>query len=185
MSFEFQKQKIEDVVLIKPKVYQDNRGCFVELFKKSEFQKHGIIDEFKQDNCSVSSKHVLRGLHYQKKPYGQAKLIQCIKGEIIDIALDIRLNSKTFGKYVKTKLSKENNQILYIPEGFAHGFISLSDEAIVTYKVTNEYNPNSQKGIFWADSDLEIDWGIDFQPILSMQDKTLPELKNIPKEELF
>lgn len=184
MPFEFEKQSIEDVILVKPKVFGDNRGFFMESYKKSEFIKNGIDIEFQQDNHSKSSAKVLRGLHYQAKPYEQAKLVRCITGKIYDIAVDIRPNSKTFGQYVKVELSEDNKNMLYIPKGFAHGFVVLSSEAELLYKASGEYNPKADRGIFWADKDLNIDWGIDFEPILSEKDQNQPKLKDIDKEEI-
>ena len=184
MPFEFEKQSIEDVILVKPKVFGDNRGFFMESYKKSEFIKNGIDIEFQQDNHSKSSAKVLRGLHYQAKPYEQAKLVRCITGKIYDIAVDIRPNSKTFGQYVKVELSEDNKNMLYIPKGFAHGFVVLSSEAELLYKASGEYNPKADRGIFWSDKDLNIDWGIDFEPILSEKDQNQPKLKDIDKEEI-
>ena len=184
MPFEFEKQSIEYVILVKPKVFGDNRGFFMESYKKSEFIKNGIDIEFQQDNHSKSSAKVLRGLHYQAKPYEQAKLVRCITGKIYDIAVDIRPNSKTFGQYVKVELSEDNKNMLYIPKGFAHGFVVLSSEAELLYKASGEYNPKADRGIFWADKDLNIDWGIDFEPILSEKDQNQPKLKDIDKEEI-
>lgn len=179
MPFEFVPQKIQDVVLVKPRVFEDNRGFFAECYKKSDFLKAGIDIDFQQDNHSKSTKGVLRGLHYQKAPYSQAKLVRCIKGRIYDIAVDIRPFSKTFKEYVRVELSEDNKQMLYIPEGFAHGFVVLSDEAEILYKAGAEYNPEADSGIFWADNDLNIDWGIDFAPILSEKDLQLPLLKEV------
>ena len=179
MPFEFIKQKIEDVILIRPKVFGDHRGFFTETYKKSEFEANGIKTLFLQDNHSKSSKGVLRGLHYQLPPYEQAKLVRCVRGKIFDVAVDIRKNSKTFGQYVKVELSEENKHMLYIPEGFAHGFVVLSDEAELLYKTSNEYAPQYDKGIYWADKDLNIDWGIDFEPVLSEKDKNQPEFKEM------
>ena len=179
MSFEFEKQKIEDVILIKPKVFGDNRGFFFESYKKSEFAANGITVEFNQDNHSKSTAHVLRGLHFQKPPYGQAKLVRCIRGRIYDVAVDIRPDSETFGKYVKVELSEENKHMLFIPDGFAHGFVVLSDVAELMYKASGEYAPQADCGIIWNDETINIDWGIDFEPILSEKDtkqKTLKEL---------
>lgn len=184
MPFEFEKQSIEDIILVKPKVFGDNRGFFMESYKKSEFIKNGIDIEFQQDNHSKSSAKVLRGLHYQAKPYEQAKLVRCITGKIYDIAVDIRPNSKTFGQYVKVELSEDNKNMLYIPKGFAHGFVVLSSEAELLYKASGEYNPKADRGVFWADKDLNIDWGIDFEPILSEKDQNQPKLKDIDKEEI-
>ena len=181
MPFKFEEQKIKDVVLIKPDVYFDNRGFFMESYKKSIFKNHGIMQDFCQDNFSSSTKGVLRGLHYQIKPYEQAKLVRCIKGKIIDVALDIRQNSPHFGEYVKVELSETNKHILYIPEGFAHGFVVLSENADVYYKSSNEYAPNCERGIIWS----EIDWDIDFEPILSEKDLIYPKLEQINKEELI
>ena len=129
MPFEFVPQKLKGIILVKPKVFGDNRGFFLESYKKSDFFTNGITVEFNQDNHSKSTAHVLRGLHYQAKPYGQAKIVRCVKGKIFDVAVDIRQNSATFGQYVKVELSEDNKQMLFIPEGFAHGFVVLSDEA--------------------------------------------------------
>lgn len=185
MPFEFEKQKIEDVILVKPKIFGDNRGFFMESYKKSEFAQNGIDIDFIQDNHSKSTSKVLRGLHYQAKPYGQAKLVRCINGRIYDVAVDLRKNSKTFGKYVKVELSQENKYMLYIPVGFAHGFVVLSEEAEILYKTSDEYNPESDRGILWSDKDINIDWQIDFQPILSEKDKIQPNFKDLNFEELF
>ena len=181
MGFEFIKQAIPEVVLIKPKVFGDNRGFFMETYKKSEFYANGIEIEFNQDNHSKSTAHVLRGLHFQKAPYGQAKIVRCTRGRIYDVAVDIRPESKTFGKYVKVELSEDNKQMLFIPEGFAHGFVVLSEEAELNYKASGEYAPQADCGIIWNDKDINIDWEIDFEPILSEKDtkqKTLKELFN-------
>ena len=185
MPFEFERQNIEDVILVKPKVFGDNRGFFMETYKKSDFVANGIDVEFTQDNHSKSTKGVLRGLHYQAKPYGQAKLVRCSKGRIYDGAVDIRKNSKTFGQYVKIELSEDNKNMLYIPAGFAHGFVALSDEVEIIYKTSGEYAPQADRGILWCDKEINIDWGIDFEPILSDKDKYQSELSGINKEELY
>ena len=179
MPFEFERLRIEGVILVKPKVFGDNRGFFMESYKKSEFTAGGINTEFRQDNHSKSSKGVLRGLHYQAPPFEQAKLVRCTRGKIYDVAVDIRKNSKTFGEYIRVELSEENKHMLYIPEGFAHGFVVLSDEAELLYKTSNEYAPSADRGIRWNDEDLNIDWGIDFEPVLSEKDKKQPLLKEI------
>ena len=184
MPFEFVKQNIEDVILVKPKVFGDNRGFFMESYKKSDFISNGIGVDFVQDNHSKSSKHVLRGLHYQAKPYSQPKLVRCIKGRIYDVAVDLRKSSKTFGKYVKVELSEDNKHMLFIPEGFAHGFVVLSDEAEIIYKAGGEYNPAADRGVFWSDKDINVDWGIDFEPILSDKDKQQLKLSEINLEEI-
>lgn len=175
MPFEFEKQKIEDVILVKPKVFGDKRGFFLESYKKSEFIQNGINVEFNQDNHSKSTAHVLRGLHYQEAPYVQAKLVRCSKGRILDAAMDIRPDSPTFGEYVIVELSEENKHMLFIPEGFAHGFVVLSDVAELLYKASGEYAPQADRGILWS----EIDWGIDFEPILSEKDEKQPRLKEV------
>ncbi len=184
MPFEFEKQKIEDVILVKPQVFGDNRGFFTETYKKSDFIKNGITVDFVQDNHSKSSKHVLRGLHYQAKPYAQAKLVRCVKGKIFDIAVDLRKNSNTFKNYVKVELSEDNKHMLFIPDGFAHGFVVLSDEAELLYKTSQEYSPKHDRGVFWADKELNINWEIDFEPILSEKDKNQPKLKDLNFEEI-
>ncbi|MEM3859202.1 MAG: dTDP-4-dehydrorhamnose 3,5-epimerase, partial [Candidatus Micrarchaeaceae archaeon] len=167
MEFEF--IGIEGLVLIKPKVFYDNRGFFMETYTKKDFEEHGIKTEFVQDNHSWSIKNTLRGLHFQKEPYSQAKLIRCISGEILDVAVDIRKNKKTFGKYVKINLSAENKNMFYIPEGFAHGFLVLSDYAEVIYKVSKFYNKESDSGIIWNDPELAIEWPVK-NPLLSEKD---------------
>lgn len=184
MPFEFEKQNIKDVILIKPTVFGDNRGFFLESYKKSDFEANGISVEFNQDNHSKSSKHVLRGLHYQANPYSQAKLVRCIRGRIYDVAVDLRKESETYKKYVKVELSEENKCMLFIPQGFAHGFVVLSDEAEIIYKASGEYNPEADRGVFWKDKDLNINWEIDFEPILSLKDQNLPCLSEINLEEI-
>ena len=179
MPFEFERQKIKDVILVKPRVFGDNRGFFMESYKKSDFIKNGIDVEFVQDNHSKSSAHVLRGLHYQEAPFGQAKLVRCPRGRIYDVAVDIRPGSKTFGEYVKVELSEENKQMLFIPDGFAHGFVVLSDEAELLYKTSKEYAPQADRGILWNDKDININWEIDFEPVLSEKDKIQPALKEV------
>ena len=179
MPFEFEKLEIKDVILVKPKVFGDNRGFFLESYKKSEFFGNGITAEFNQDNHSKSTAHVLRGLHYQESPYGQAKLVRCGRGRIYDVAVDIRPQSETFGQYVKVELSQENKHMLYIPEGFAHGFVVLSDEAELLYKASGEYNADADRGLLWCDEDINIGWEIDFEPILSEKDKNQPKLKEV------
>jgi len=171
MPFEFIPQKIKDVILIKPKTFGDNRGFFMETYKKSDFFANGIAVEFLQDNHSKSSYRVLRGLHYQTGEHAQAKLVRCVKGKIYDVAVDIRKDSPTFGQYVKIELSENNQQMIFIPEGFAHGFVVLSEEAELLYKTSKEYTPLAERGILWNDKALNIDWGIDFEPILSDKDK--------------
>ena len=177
MPFEFLKTEIPEVVLIKPKVFKDDRGFFMETYKKSEFERAGIPTNFVQDNHSKSTKYVLRGLHFQKEPFGQGKLVRCIRGKIFDVAVDIRKESPTFKRWVGFELTEENKQMLWIPRGFAHGFLTLSDEAEIIYKVSdNEYSPKSDAGIIWNDPEININWPIDREPILSGKDKLLPKL---------
>ncbi|MDD3435609.1 MAG: dTDP-4-dehydrorhamnose 3,5-epimerase [Candidatus Gastranaerophilales bacterium] len=185
MSFEFKKLEIEGLVLVKPKVFGDNRGFFMESYRKSEFVQNGIDADFVQDNHSKSNKGVLRGLHYQANPKPQAKLIRCIKGRIYDVAVDLRKDSKTFGHWVRTELTEENNYMFFIPEGFAHGFVVLSDEAELIYKTNAEFSSELDRGVLWNDKDIGVDWGIDFKPILSEKDKKQPRLNEINKEELL
>ncbi len=186
MPFKFHKTKIEDLILIENEVFGDNRGYFFESYKKSDFSKNGIDIDFIQENNSKSTKNVLRGLHFQTKPYAQGKLIRCTKGKILDCAVDLRQNSKTFKKYQLFDLNEENKHSLYIPKGFAHGFVTLSDEAEITYKITGgEYNKASERGIMYNDPTLNIEWGIDFEPVLSEKDKKHPYLSNLAREDLF
>ncbi len=186
MPFSFIKTEIEGLTLIEPKVFCDGRGYFFENFKKSDFIKNSIEADFVQENCSKSTKGVLRGLHFQKNPYAQGKIISCTKGEILDCAVDLRLNSKTFKKYLLFNLNEDNKHSLYIPKGFAHGFLTLSDEACISYKITGgEYNKESECGIIYNDETLNIDWGIDFEPVLSDKDKVLRKLSDLKREELF
>jgi len=179
-KFEFKKLEIPDIILIIPKKFEDKRGYFSEIYQKEIFKKNGIDVNFVQDNISFSKKGVLRGLHYQINPYPQGKLVKCIKGKIIDVAVDIRKNSPFFKRYVKVILSEENNYMLWIPKGFAHGFLALED-SIVFYKVDNYYNPKYERGIIWNDKTLSIKWGIE-NPVLSEKDKNLPSFENA---ELF
>lgn len=186
MPFEFEKLEIDGLILVKPKVFGDNRGFFMESYKKSEFVQNGIDVDFVQDNHSKSSKGVLRGLHYQASPYQQAKLIRCSKGKIVDVAVDLRKNSKTFAKWVKVELSQENNHMLFIPEGFAHGFAVISDEAELLYKTNTEFSPEYDRGVLYCDKDINVDWDLgDIEPILSEKDKVQPTLIEIDREELL
>ncbi len=185
MPFEFERLEIEDLILVKPKVFCDDRGFFMETYKKSDFVANGINVDFNQDNHSKSKKGVLRGLHYQAAPKAQAKLVRCSRGKIFDVAVDIRKNSKTFGKWVGVFLSEENKHMFYIPVGFAHGFVVLSDEAELIYKASSEYSVNHDRGILWNDEKIGIDWGIDFEPILNEKDMNQPRFKDINLEEVL
>jgi dTDP-4-dehydrorhamnose 3,5-epimerase len=169
---------IPDVIIIEPSVFGDERGYFLESFNQNEFEKNIGNIPFVQDNESKSSKGVLRGLHFQKPPYAQAKLVRCIAGEVLDVIVDIRKNSKTFGKSLTVKLTGENKRQLFVPRGFLHGFVVLSDYATFAYKVDNYYAAEYEEGIMWNDPDLAIDWQIDYKDvILSDKDKILPYLK--------
>lgn len=176
MPFEFKKLNLDGLILIKPSVYEDSRGVFLESYKKSLFFDAGIDCEFVQDNHSKSQKNVLRGLHFQTSPKSQAKLVRCVSGKIYDVAVDLRKNSKTYKQWVRVELSQENKHMLFIPKGFAHGFVVLSKEADVVYKIDEEFSQEHDKGVLWCDEELNIDWGIDFEPILSEKDKNLPTL---------
>ncbi len=175
MPFEFKKLKIPEVILIEPKVFKDKRGFFMETYKITDFANFGIKENFVQENHSFSFKGILRGLHYQHPPFAQGKLVRVVKGEIFDVAVDIRKGSPTYGKWVAEILSEENKKALYIPVGFAHGFCVLSEVAEVIYKVTNLYSPESEAGVFWNDETLNIEWPIR-EPILSEKDKKWPTL---------
>jgi dTDP-4-dehydrorhamnose 3,5-epimerase len=162
---EYIKTEIEGVYIIEPKVFNDARGYFMEAWKQQEFNEHVGKVDFIQDNESKSSFGVLRGLHYQKGDLSQSKLVRVIKGKVLDVAVDIRKSSPTFGKYVMVELSEENKRQFFIPRGFAHGFLVLSEEAIFTYKVDNPYAPQAEAGIRWNDPDLAIEWPIDFSEV--------------------
>jgi len=177
MPFVFNKCEIPGLVIIEPRAFSDDRGFFLESYKKSDFVKNGIDVEFLQDNHSLSSKGVLRGLHYQKPPYTQAKLVRVVKGRAWDVAVDIRKNSPTYKKWVGVELSEENRKMFYIPEGFAHGFLALTDEVHLLYKCSNEYSPSRDAGIIWDDPELAIEWPFN-KPLLSDKDLVLPYLKD-------
>jgi len=180
MPCTFKKLEIPEVVLIEPKVFGDERGFFMENYKYSEFAGFGIKDKFVQDNHSKSAKNVLRGLHFQTLPKTQAKLVRCIKGEIFDVAVDIRKGSPTYGKWVGEILSEENKKELFIPAGFAHGFCALTEGAEIIYKSSDEYSPENERAIAWDDPTINISWSID-NPIVSEKDgenKLLEEVEN-------
>ena len=171
---------ISDLVIIEPKVFLDSRGYFFEPYNKEKFDQNFGITNFVQDNESKSSKGVLRGFHFQKPPYDQAKLVRCIEGQVLDVALDLRKQSKTYGKYEKVILSADNKKQFFIPRGFAHAFLVLSESAVFSYKVDNIYAPKYDSGIAWNDQSLMIDWGINkSQLIISEKDKNLSFLSEI------
>lgn len=174
----FIEQKIKGVWIIEPSVFSDDRGYFMESFRQIEFEKNVDKTVFIQDNESKSSRGVLRGLHYQTGEYAQAKLVRVIEGRVLDVAVDIRKSSPTFGQYVAVELTAENKKQLFVPRGFAHGFVVLSNTAIFTYKVDNVYAPNHEASIIWSDPTIGIDWGIaEEELILSGKDKTGKLLK--------
>ena len=174
------KTTIDGLVILNPDIFEDKRGFFMETYNKKNITRLLGDINFVQDNESKSSKGVLRGLHFQEPPFSQAKLIRCLEGEILDVALDLRKESKTYGQFESTLLSDKNKNIVFIPRGFAHGYVVLSELAIVSYKVDNYYNPNYEKGVLWNDSDLNIDWKIKAdEVILSEKDKNLSPLAKI------
>lgn len=170
--------EIRDLLIIKPDVFADDRGYFFESYNKEKFADKGITTSFVQDNESKSKKGVLRGLHYQKKPFAQGKLVRVIQGAVLDVAVDIRIGSPTFGSWASIELTGENKLMYWIPEGFAHGFLTLKDDTIFTYKCTGVYNKASEASIRWNDPDLAINWGIT-DPVLSEKDKISPFFNQI------
>lgn len=160
---------LQGLVIIKPRIFADSRGYFFESYNINDFKKAGIDATFVQDNQSLSHKGALRGLHFQNPPYAQDKLVRVIKGSVIDVAVDIRKNSPTYGQHFKVELSGENNLALFVPKGFAHGFICLEDNTLFYYKCSDVYNPQAESGLPWNDPALGIDWGIE-NPVISEKD---------------
>ena len=172
--------KIQGLFVIEPQVWRDDRGYFYESYNEKAFEEAGIYAEFVQDNQSLSQKGTLRGLHAQKDPSAQGKLVRVITGSVTDVAVDIRKNSPTYGEHVAIELSAQNQKMFWVPPGFLHGFVTLEDDTIFTYKVTNLYNKASEIGVLWNDKDLNIDWGIDSaEVILSEKDRELPKFKDL------
>jgi dTDP-4-dehydrorhamnose 3,5-epimerase len=184
MAFKFERLVIPDVVLIKAQAFEDQRGLFMESYKRSDFSANGIHDNFVQDNYSHSLRGVLRGLHYQKHPQAQAKLVTVFRGEIFDVAVDIRRGSPTYAQWLGRVLSAQNGCLLYLPVGFAHGFCVLSEEADVVYKVTAEYAPELDRGIIWNDPEIDIRWPV-HNPTVSPKDAKLPSLKSSDNDFLY
>ncbi|SJZ77073.1 dTDP-4-dehydrorhamnose 3,5-epimerase [Anaerorhabdus furcosa] len=178
LSIEKNPNNIEGLIVIKPRVFLDERGYFCETYNKSVMYNLGVNIDFVQDNESLSTKGVLRGLHFQKK-FSQAKLVRVIQGSVFDVAVDIRSGSPTYGKYFGIELTSENHFQLYIPKGFAHGFVALSDEAIFSYKCTDFYHPEDEGGLLWNDEEIAIDWPISIidEIIVSEKDKKHPTFK--------
>ncbi len=176
----FIKTKIQDLLIVEPKIWKDDRGYFYESYSKRNFDEAGIDASFVQDNQSLSQKGTLRGLHAQSDPLAQGKLVRVIKGRVIDVAVDIRKSSETYGQHVAVELNEDNHLMLWVPPGFLHGFVTLENDTIFTYKVTSLYNKNSEFGVVWNDPELSIDWGIATnEVILSEKDKVLPQFKDL------
>lgn len=171
------KTNIEGLLVIQPKVFGDERGYFFESFRDDVLNNHGVYSKFVQDNQSKSNKGILRGLHFQKAPHAQGKLVRVVKGSVLDIAVDIRTNSPTYGHHFSIELNEVNKTIFYIPPGFAHGFLTLEDNTLFSYKCTNYYNLESEDSVLWNSELLNIDWGIE-NPILSEKDNTAPNFKD-------
>ena len=180
MSFRFHPLELQGLLLVEPDVFPDERGWFLEGWREDTFTDQGIAP-FVQDNISCSGKHVLRGLHFQRPPAAQGKLVHCLAGSIVDIAVDVRQSSSTFGRWYAENLTSENHRMLYLPPGFAHAFLVLSDNALVHYKVTAPYAPQYDGGVRWNDPSIGIDWPVK-SPILSSKDAALPFL---PEAEVF
>ena len=161
---------LNGLMVIQPKVFEDPRGYFFESYNKELFHAHGLDTEFMQDNQSLSQKNVLRGLHFQNPPHAQAKLVRVVTGSVLDVAVDIRKNSPTYGNYFSETLSEKNKMMMFIPEGFAHGFLVLEDDTIFSYKCSTLYNKESEEALLWNDPDLAIHWGIK-NPVLSEKDR--------------
>ena len=176
----FKRLEIPDVILAEPQIFEDARGFFYEAYRKDLLAQEGIREEFVQDNFSRSSKGVLRGLHFQEPPRAQAKLVQVLRGRVFDVAVDLRKGSKTFGKHVTATLSGENKNMIYIPKGFAHGFLVLEDDTEFFYKASDFYSPVHEKGICWNDPELGIRWPkLDTPYLLSDKDKKFPVLNQL------
>jgi dTDP-4-dehydrorhamnose 3,5-epimerase len=176
-NFEFIRLAIPDIILIKPRVFRDGRGFFLETYKHGDFAEFGIGEIFVQDNHSKSARNVLRGLHYQKDPFAQGKLVRCLNGAIFDVAVDIRKGSPFYAKWVGVELSGDNNLMLYVPPGFAHAFLVLTESSEVTYKCTKEYSPENDRGIVWNDPDIAVKWPV-AEPVLSDKDARHPFLRD-------
>ncbi len=178
MPFTFSECDIPGLVVIEPRVFPDSRGFFMESFKESDFLKAGIDIRFVQDNHSVSSKNVVRGLHFQKPPAAQAKLVRVVRGVVWDVAVDLRTGSPTFGRWFGIELSETNRRMFYIPAGFGHGFIALVDDTHLLYKCSAEYSPADDGGVRWDDPDIGIKWPVE-NPLVSEKDALLPRLSAV------
>lgn len=179
MPFKMRTTPIDGLLVIEPKVFADERGFFMESFKASDFAAFGITQDFVQDNHSKSRKGVIRGLHFQRAPYAQGKLVRVTRGRAWDVAVDLRKGSPTFGTWCAVELSADNHLLFWIPEGFAHGFLALEDDTELLYKCTAEYNPTSDGGVRWNDPDIGVAWPqIGVSPLISSKDAVLPLLKD-------
>lgn len=178
-----EKTKIDGLVIISPQIFGDDRGFFVETYNMERYKEAGINVDFVQDNLSKSQKSVLRGLHFQNEPFAQGKLVQVITGKVLDVAVDIRKSSPTYGEYVSVELSAENKKQFWIPAGFAHGFVALEDDTIFSYKCTNVYSPESEGGLLWNDEKIAIDWKLEEnsidEPILSERDEKWEKFEDL------
>ena len=181
MPFKFKETPIKDLIIIEPRVFPDDRGFFMETYKSSDFAKAGINESFLQDNHSFSSKGVLRGLHFQSAPHSQGKLVRVVKGAAWDVGVDLRPNSATYKQWYGLELNEKNNKMFYIPQGFAHGFLTLTDNTHFLYKCTTEYAPASDGGIRWNDPDIAVDWPLEpgVSSDVSEKDAVLPYLKDV------
>ena len=175
------KPPIDGLLVINPKIFGDDRGYFFECWNEESFVKNGLDLDFVQDNQSLSSKGVLRGLHFQNPPFAQGKLVRVIKGAVLDVVVDVRKESNTYGQYFSIELNEENKTIFWIPPGFAHGFITLQDDTIFTYKCTGVYNSASEETLLWSDKDLNIDWGA-IKPLVSDKDLVAGSFKNFKSQ---
>ncbi len=182
MALKFTKLGIPEVVWVDCDSYLDNRGAFIEMYKRSEFEANGIPRTFAQESISKSNKNVVRGLHYQLKPAQQGKLVTVLSGSIFDVVVDIRKGSPTYAKWISVKLSGDKPQILWVPEGFAHGFMALEDNTTILYRMTQEYSKENSRGILWNDPALAIGWPSSTVPILSESDKKWPRLQDAQTE---
>lgn len=174
---EIRETKLSGLIILEPKIFGDERGSFMETYNRETFARLGLDMTFVQDNESVSAKGVLRGIHFQRPPFAQGKLVRVVSGRALDYAVDLRRNSPTYGQYACVELSGRNKRMMYLPEGFAHAFLSLEDDTVFNYKCTNFYNKQSEDGLLWSDKDLGIEWPVD-NPILSEKDLKLGLFKD-------
>ncbi len=180
MPFIFTKTEIENLIIVEPAVFIDDRGRFLESFKKPDFVENGIDADFVQDNHSVSKAGVIRGLHFQKAPAAQGKLVRVVRGKAYDVAVDLRPDSATYKKWFGIELSEHNHKMLYVPAGFAHGFAALEDDTVFLYKCTGYYSKEHDAGIRWDDPEIGVNWPVG-DPLISEKDKELPLLSEIPQ----